>query len=317
MTPTQLKVFATIARCGSAKAAAAELGVSEAAISSHTAALRKELDDPLYYRGPGGLSFTPGGLRLASRAVELLGLQDQTRQEVIAASRGQRILRIATTSLFAEFAAPGMIELFKTRADDLEVEMSVHLSDHFEELLITRQADVTIAPSRQQAETFRTREFLKYQLVLVVNKTHALAGRRCEPTALKSQTWLLGPSAVEQHGVTRRLLDRFQVPEKNQRIFQSQGAAISEAQAGRGIAVIPEFRAKGYITDGELCTVSTAGATAGGVWAATTLLSSQTPPVASELMRFITTPRAIQAMLAGSGANIAHFRPSVHVTLWT
>ena len=134
--------------------------------------------------------------------------------------------------------------------------------------------------------------------------------------ALKSQTWLLGPSAVEQHGVTRRLLDRFQVPEKQQRIFQSHGAAISEAQAGRGIAVIPEFRAKGYIADGELCTVSSVGAAAEGVWAATSLLASQTPPVASELMRFITTPRSIQAMLAGSGVNIAHFRPSIHVTLW-
>ena len=46
MTPTQLRSFAAIARHGSARAAARELGVSEAAISSHTAALRKEQAGP-------------------------------------------------------------------------------------------------------------------------------------------------------------------------------------------------------------------------------------------------------------------------------
>jgi hypothetical protein len=40
-------------------------------------------------------------------------------------------------------------------------------------------------------------------------------------------------------------------------------------------------------------------------------------PVAAELMRFITTPRATQAMLRGSGVNLGHFRPSIHVTLWS
>ena len=36
-----------------------------------------------------------------------------------------------------------------------------------------------------------------------------------------------------------------------------------------------------------------------------------------ELTRFVGTPRATQAMLRGSGVNVGHFRPSVHVTLWS
>jgi LysR family transcriptional regulator, low CO2-responsive transcriptional regulator len=40
-------------------------------------------------------------------------------------------------------------------------------------------------------------------------------------------------------------------------------------------------------------------------------------PLASELVRFVSTPRAIQAMLTGSGANVSRFRPRVHVTLWS
>ena len=69
MTPTQLKAFACVVRLGSVKAAADELGVSEAAVSMHVAQLRRELEDKLFTRTGSGLAFTPGGLRLASRAV--------------------------------------------------------------------------------------------------------------------------------------------------------------------------------------------------------------------------------------------------------
>ena len=317
VTPTQLKAFTAIVRHGSAKAAAAELGVSEAAISSHTAALRKELGDPLYQRSSSGLSFTPGGLRLATRAGELLGLQERTRQEVRAAGKGQRVLRLATTSLFAEYAAPGLLELFKTRAADLEVEMSVYESGRVADLLASRQADVTIAPgSRLRNDSFRSLDFLKYQLVLVAGVGHPLTQGRCDAAALRSQTWFLGPSALEQHGATAHLLDRFAVPEQNQRIFQSHGAAISELQARRGISILPEFRAAAYISKGSLERISAPGAAAPGVWSATSLPPSQATAVAAELMRFITTPRAIQAMLSGSGVDIGHFQPRVHITLW-
>ncbi len=87
MTPTQLRAFAAVVRLGSVKAAADELGVSEAAVSMHVAQLRKEFDDLLFTRTASGLAFTPGGLRLASRAVEILGLQDRTVREVSQAGR--------------------------------------------------------------------------------------------------------------------------------------------------------------------------------------------------------------------------------------
>ena len=57
-------------------------------------------------RTRAGLAFTPGGLRLASRAIEILGLQQQTAIEVTEAARGRRLLRIAASSAFAEHAAP-------------------------------------------------------------------------------------------------------------------------------------------------------------------------------------------------------------------
>lgn len=318
MTPTQLRTFAAIARHGSSRRAAAELAVSEAAVSGHVSALRKELGDDLFTKTGSGISFTPGGLRLASRAVEMLGLQDQTVHEVRAAGEGQRVLRIAVSSLFGEAAAPGLIELFSTRADDLQVEMSVAAPDEFPRLLAGRAVDVAIGPSSQRnPETIRSKEFLRYQVVAVVGPSHPLATRRPARRELSEQIWLLGPSAVDATSVASRMLSRFDVPEAHQRIFQNHSAALAEAAAGQGVALCASNTVTQELAEGRLVRVDASGLAGDGTWAVSWLRHGETSQLINELVRFVSTPRAIQAMLTGSGTNIARFRPRVHVTLWS
>ncbi len=60
------------------------------------------------------------------------------------------MVRIVASSLFAEHAAPGLIELFTGRADDLDVELSVQPPSRFESLLRTRAIDVAIGPETRQ-----------------------------------------------------------------------------------------------------------------------------------------------------------------------
>jgi len=52
-------------------------------------------------------------------------------------------------------------------------------------------------------------------------------------------------------------------------------------------------------------------------WSTFSIRSNAPNQLVNELLRFVSTPRAIQAMLTGSGANIARFKPRVHVTLWS
>src|SRR6201993_330624 len=174
MTPAQLRAYSAVVRLGSGRAAAAELGVSDAGVSMHVAALRKELEDPLFTKTGAGLAFTPGGLRLASRAVEILGLQQQTAIEVTEAAHGRRLLRIAATPPFAEHAAPGLIELFSSRAKALSVELSVHPTSHLKNLIVSRAVDIALGPARdRRAESSESisngsivvQPFLKYQVI--------------------------------------------------------------------------------------------------------------------------------------------------------
>lgn len=312
MTPTQLRSFATIVRLGSVRSAAKELGVTEAAVSGSVGSLRKELDDALFSPSRKGLVFTPGGLRLAQRAVEMLGLQEQTRREVHDAHGGRRLLRIAATSLFAEYAAPGLIELFSKRADDLEVELLVESTDRFPDLLMAHGVDVAIGPKASGPAPFGIvgQEFLRYDVV-------AVAAPALQYEAMDELTWFLGPSAVEQLGVSQFILERVGVRESMQRIYTSHAAAVEEARNGNGIALAPKFAVLEAIKAGALNEIDCINCRATGTWAASALPADKSTQVARELMRFVSTPRAIQSMLSGSGSNIGRFKPRVHITLWS
>lgn len=319
MTPAQLRAYSAVVRLGSVRAAAAELGVSDAGISMHVAALRKELDDPLFTRTGAGLAFTPGGLRLASRAVEILGLQQQTAIEVTEAAHGRRLLRIAASSAFAEHAAPGLIELFSSRADDLSVELSVHPTSRFRELICSRAVDIAIGPAGSVGsdETIFVRAFLKYQIIAVVGPKSPLATGVPTAAALRAQQWMLGPSAGGVDGEIAVMLRALEIPESQQRIFQSDAAALEEVQRVGGVSLAIGFAVAKDLAAGRLVHVKGPGLDRSGEWCAATLAPAARQPAVSELVRFITTPRCTQAMIRGSGVGVTRFRPKVHVTLWS
>ena len=318
MTPTQLRAFAAVVRLGSVKRAAAELAVSEAAVSLHVGQLRKELGDKLFSRTAAGLAFTPGGLRLASRATEMLGLQDRTILEVSQARNGRRLLRVATSSMFAEHAAPGLIDLFTSRAADLDVELSVQRSANFGQLLLTRTVDVAIGPRPAVVEQqMLCTPFLNYELALVAHPEHPLTRMRPGPGELREQTWLLGPSAAAETGLVWSILRRIEVPEDRQQIFQSHAAALEEAKRGRGVALVVSFAAAQELANCELKRIAVPALHTREAWSILTLADHSAPAAAAELRRFVTTPRATQAMLRGSGVSVGRFRPSIHVTLWS
>jgi LysR family transcriptional regulator, low CO2-responsive transcriptional regulator len=346
VTPTQLRAYSAVVRLGSVKDAAAELGVTEAAVSMHVGQLRKQLEDQLFVRTPSGLSFTPGGLRLARRAVELLGLQDRTIREVSQAAKGRRLLRVAASGLFAEYAAPGLIELFTGRSRNLDFELSVRRPRDFPALLASRTADVAIGPCPPGLPpSVEHAAFLNYTVVLVAAPDHELARyawaappsarpaaldgvitrpavATAPPTpvplaALQEQTWLMGPTAVGPDGTQAGLLRRFAVAESQQRIFQNNAAAVEEAKRGSGVAFAVSFAVDADLASGRLVRLPLPSGTADGAWHTMTLSAASLPPAAAEFIRFVRTPRAIQAMLRGAGVAAGHFRRAVHVTLWS
>lgn len=297
--------------------------MSDAGISMHVAQLRKELDDPLFSRTAAGLAFTPGGLRLASRAVEILGLQQQTAIEVTEAAHGRRLLRIAASSGFAEHAAPGLIELFSSRAKDLSVELSVHPASRFRELITSRAVDIALGPAATDGgsdDAIVVRPFLNYQILTVTVPDSPLASAQASGPSrpmLHEQKWMLGPSAGSADGEIASMLKDLAIPESAQRIFQSDAAALEEVRRVGGVTLAIGFAVNKDLAAGRLVHVKGDGLQVPGEWCALTLAPPARQPAVSELVRFITTPRCTQAMIRGAGVGVTRFRPKIHVTLWS
>jgi DNA-binding transcriptional LysR family regulator len=292
--------------------------MSDAGVSTHIAQLRKELDNQLFTRTAAGLAFTPGGLRLASRAIEILGLQRQTAIEVGEAAHGRRLLHIAASSAFAEHAAPGLIELFAARAKDLAVELSVHPTSQFRNLIETRAVDIALGPRQNGTDTAITiRPFLKYQIIAVARPDSPLAQATPHPALLREQQWMLGPSAGSVDGPIATMLRELAIPEAHQRIFQSDAAALEEVRRAGGITLTIGFAVSPDLAAGHLTHINGPSLQSSHEWYATTLPPDSRQPAVSELLHFITTPRCTQAMIRGSGVGVTRFRPKVHVTLWS
>jgi DNA-binding transcriptional LysR family regulator len=226
---------------------------------------------------------------------------------------------MAASSMFAEHAAPGLIELFASRANDLDVELSVRPTSQFAALLAGRSVDIAIGPVPSRLPSgLLVKPFLNYEVVAVVRPDHPLVARQPVSAAeARQQTWLLGPSAAGDDGTVPAMLQQLGVPEQQQRIFQSDAAALEETKRTKGVALAVRFAVTRDLAAGQLTALEGAGLRATGRWAAIALPGHSQPPAAEELLRFITTPRATQAMVRASGVKAGRFKPSLHVTLWS
>src|SRR3954468_5384522 len=239
MTLAQLQSFVLVARHGSVKGAAAELEVTEPAVSVAVAALRKELGDELFVRDGRGIALTPGGRRLAALAGEILGLAEQARRSVHDSAGAAQRMQVVATSLVAEHLGP-LIDAFTARDDGLEIAVEAVPGEAFGDLLEHRRADVALGPhpGPDRVARIASAPFLRCRLVIAAAPGHPLAGARAiAPGALAGERWLVGEPDLDPPTTTRVVLARHAIEPAAVATYSSQAAAIAAAAAGEGIAL--------------------------------------------------------------------------------
>jgi DNA-binding transcriptional LysR family regulator len=318
VTFAQLQSFSTIVRLGSVKAAAAELGVSEPAVSGAVAALRKDLGDELFVRRGGQLVLTRGGARLAAIAAEVTGLLERARRDVMEARGDGALLRVASTGVVGEYVASPLLDAFTRRQPQLEVAEAVEPADALEGLLRDRRADITLGP-RVDAPGIETKPFLKHRWIVVAAPGHPLAGRReTAPAALAGERWLVDPWGVDPRSGVGAFFARNRLEPDQVRAFPSGAAALAAVAAGEGVTLALVHTVHGQVRRGTLVRLDVVDTPFDELWHASALDATRRPAAASALMRFVSTPEAMQAVSTREGGVPAErFRPPVYVTLWS
>jgi DNA-binding transcriptional LysR family regulator len=319
MTLAQLQSFVLVARHGSVKGAAAELAVTEPAVSVAVAALRRELGDELFVRDGRGIALTPGGRRLAALAGEILGLAEQARRSVHDSPGQPRQMQVVATNVVAEHIGP-MIEAFTARDDSLEITIEAVPGASFADRLEHRRADIALGPrpGPDPGGTIASVPFLRCGLIIVASPDHPLADERdLSPSALTGQRWLVGPPELDSTTATGLFFDRNRLDPDDVRTYTSHAAAIAAAAAGEGILLTLVHSVVDEVRRRALTRLDVRGTPMIEMWHASTLGFGRALPAALALQRFATTSDATQAISTGRAGTVStRARPKVHVTLW-
>ena len=82
MDSEKLRIFLTVARCGSISEAARRLYVSHSTVSRAVAALEEELDAELFVRSNRNCVPTPAGELLKAEAEKIIAAMDEAAEKV-------------------------------------------------------------------------------------------------------------------------------------------------------------------------------------------------------------------------------------------
>jgi DNA-binding transcriptional LysR family regulator len=231
------------------------------------------------------------------------------------------MLPVAVTSEVAEFAAAPLIDAFVRRAPRVEATLQIEDPGTVADLLADHVVDAALGP-RPLPDPRRALEsvpFLRYRMIVVAAPGHWLAGQKAvAPAALAGERWLVGPSgAAPRSSDVGDFLERWSLAPDDIEAFPSFAATAHAAAAGRGVMLAVAHTVMDDLRRGTLVRLDVRGTPIEEMWHCSTLASDRRSPAATALRRFVSTPEAVQAVLARAGGVPAErYRPPVHVTLW-
>jgi len=226
-----------IGRLGSATEAAAELSVSQPAVSHALTGLEGRLGVELFRREHAGMRPTPEGERLI-RAARIVLREIGAAEEDIARLAGGAggTIRIATECYTCYHWLPGVLRRFHDDLGHEEVDVVPLALDDPMEAVVRGTVDVAVGHSPPPSPDVRVHELFTDELVLVVPPGHALSSR----------PW------VDPSLVVRRFLGPANVTPARTIELRLTEAVLSGVRAGMGVASLASWAVAPEVSRGEL-----------------------------------------------------------------
>ncbi|MEU2118249.1 LysR family transcriptional regulator [Streptomyces sp. NPDC016459] len=178
-----VRTFVAVADAGQFREAAAELAVTQQAVSKRMAALERDLGVRLFTRTPRGAQLTIDGQAFLPHARELLRVAERA---VASVRPGRRPLRV---DVIASRVAPsGLMRGFHRAHPEIDLDVMM-LFDVERAVGALRSGEIDASfravapPGRRLPEDIRSVRVLDERLQLLTGPAHALAGARSVPLA--------------------------------------------------------------------------------------------------------------------------------------
>ena len=241
----QVRAFLKVAELQSFTRAAAELHVSQSALTVQVKQLEEELGVLLLDRNKRGVTITTAGRELLAPLQRLVADADA----IVGYARGISALHTGTLAIAAlpTIAAellPAVMRKFLRR--HAEVQITVHdvVADRVRELVTKRAVDLGLGTPAAQDRELLAKPLYQDRLVAFVAMDHALAGRSEVSLQEVLKYELILP---HRDSSVRRIVEAAMGRERDSaRIRHETGfmpTALGMARAGLGVTILPESAA--------------------------------------------------------------------------
>src|SRR5438552_7274620 len=217
MDTRQLAAFCAVVERESFSQAAAQLGVTQPAVSLQVRSLEKRIGRQLLDRSGRRVVPTEAGLRLYRGAQRLLSLEDQLLQDLSGEEEGSLRGRLevgASTGPGGTVLAQLLCE-FQRRNPELTVALSVYDTQRVVELVARRELELGVVGATRRQRSVSFEPLFRDEVLLVCPPGHRFAGRTLSLDELASEPLIVmqagaGVRAVieeELRGAGMRLRD--------------------------------------------------------------------------------------------------------------
>jgi len=253
MNLRQLAIFRAVHKSGTLSGAAAELSITQPAVSAQMKDLRTELGTALFRVQGRRLELSEAGEELLTYAERILSLVDEAREATQARARSGGLVRIAASSTPGVSLLPPMIAAFRRKFPRTTVRLQVVNTQTVEKKLRAREADLGLVGGRLTAADLVVEPWREDVLGLAVPPDHRLARHTSiEPDALAGETLL-----AREHGSATRttyeaafLRAGFPLPEPQ--VLGDTEAIKHAIAAGMGVSILSRFSVAEEVRAGRL-----------------------------------------------------------------
>lgn len=251
LTLDALRVVESIDRCGSFKAAAAELNRVTSALSYTVQKLEEDLGVTLFDRSGQRARLTPAGRLLVERGRELLAASHQLAEDARAVAQGwERQLTIAVDAVYPESRLLALVARFYALPMARQAGTAIRLSSEVLggpwDALESGRADIAIAPQAlAPGSAFRTRVIGTMPFVFVAAPAHPVFD---DQAALESHRAIVVADTSRERAPRSARLGKRQ-PTLTVSSMESKIAAL---EAGLGVGSMPLPRIEAQLARGSL-----------------------------------------------------------------
>lgn len=174
----RLSVFYTVASRMSFTKAAAELHITQPAVTRHIKELERQLNTQLFVRNGPRIALTPAGEILFRYAGKIRGLYRDLEFELSGLQEQQQGgLKIGASTTVAQYVLPELLAGFHARHKGIRIELVTNNTEEISKLLVAGKIDLGIIEGASSSPYLDYRDFRSDEIVLVCRAGHPLAGK--------------------------------------------------------------------------------------------------------------------------------------------